>query len=503
LLRSDFLEPMLGRRLVRAFEEIKRAFDPDGLFNPGKIVNPPRMDDRNLFRYRPAYAPLPLDTVLDWTEWGTLLGAVEMCNNNGACRQTLTGVMCPSYRISKDEKHLTRGRANTLRLALTGQLGPDALTSEEMYSTLELCISCKACRRECPTGVDLARMKLEFLAQYRRRKKPSLRDRLFAYLPRYAPWAAQAPWILNLPAGFPGLRRLAQLALRISRQRPLPRWRNDFFRHDGWVTPPEDAGREVLLWVDTFNTYFEPENALAAVLVLRAAGYRVRIATPRSGSRPLCCGRTFLSAGLVDEAKREARRVVEALYRDAELGTPIVGLEPSCLLTLRDEFSVLFPRQEVEALSRSAVLLEELVASDETARRKLEATLRPLGGRTLLLHGHCHQKAFGAMEAVVEVLRLIPEATVRTIDSTCCGMAGAFGYEAEHYELSLAMAELSLFPAIRNAEAGSWIVADGTSCRRQIADGLGRPSWHVARVLESSLSEIPLVPDSRASRTRA
>lgn len=488
LVRSEFLEAMLGLRLVRAFEELKRAFDPEGRFNPGKIVNPPRMDDRSLFRYRPDYSPLPLNTVLDWSEWGGLLGAVEMCNNNGACRQTLSGVMCPSYRVTRDEQHVTRGRANTLRLALTGQLGPDALTSEEMYQTLELCISCKACRRECPTGVDLARMKLEFLARYRR--KLSLRERLFGYLPRCAPWAAKAPWAFNLPWQLPGLRRLAALAVGISPQRSLPRWRSDTFSNASPVWPRSSSGPEVLLWVDTFNTYFEPENGRAAAAVLEAAGYRVRIARPANGGRPLCCGRTFLSLGLVEEAKKEAQRVVEALFPDAERGIPIVGLEPSCLLTLRDEFTVLFPRAKVALLSRSAMLFEELLAGDEQARRKLKELLRPVGGRTLLIHGHCHQKAFGAVEAVEEVLQLIPEAVVRTIESTCCGMAGAFGYEAEHRRLSLEMAELGLFPAIRSAGEGAWIVADGTSCRRQIADGLGRPAWHAARVLESSIRGI-------------
>ncbi len=491
LVRSEFLEPMLGPRLVRAFEEVKRAFDPEGLFNPGKIVNPPRMDDRSLFRYRPNYSPLPLDTVLDWSEWGGLLAAVEMCNNNGACRQTLSGVMCPSYRVTRDEQHVTRGRANTLRLALTGQLGPDALTSEGMYQTLELCISCKACRRECPTGVDMARMKLEFLARYRR--KLSLRERLFGYLPRYAPWAAKAPWVFNLPWQLPGLRRLAVLAVGISPQRSLPRWRGDIFLNANSVRPRGGPGREVLLWVDTFNTYFEPETARAAASVLEAAGYRVRIARPADGGRPLCCGRTFLSVGLVEEAKKEAQRVVETLSPDAERGIPIVGLEPSCLLTLRDEFTVLFPREKVELLSRSAVLFEELLALDDQARRKLKELLRPLGGGTLLIHGHCHQKAFGALEAVEEVLQLIPGAVVRTIDSTCCGMAGAFGYEAEHHRLSLEMAELGLFPAIRSAGEGAWIVADGISCRRQIADGLGRPAWHAARVLECSIRGVALV----------
>lgn len=495
LVRSEFLEPMLGRRLVRAFEELKRTFDPAGLFNPGKIVQPPRMDDRSLFRYHPGYAPLPLRPVLDWSPWGGFLGAAERCNNNGACRQTLSGVMCPSYRVTRDEQHVTRGRANTLRLALTGQLGLEALTSEEMYATLDLCISCKACRRECPTGVDLARMKLEFLAQYYRSRRVPLRARLFAYLPRYAFWATRAPWLLNLPPSWPGFPQLAELFLGLARQRRLPRWRSDSLVNRPLELRPAaaDGDREVVLWVDTFNTYFEPENAAAALAVLQAAGYRVRIAAPRVGKRPLCCGRTFLGAGLIDEARKELRRVLDALSEDARRGIPIVGLEPSCLLTLRDEITALFPRSEVEALSRQSFLLEELLAGDRKALGKLQASLKSLGGRQLVVHGHCHQKSLGAFEATERVLGLIPGASVATVESSCCGMAGAFGYQAEHYRWSLAMSELSLLPAVREAPADAWIVTDGTSCRRQIADGTGRQAWHATRVLAASLSAVSLV----------
>ena len=271
IVRSEFHEFMFGSRIVRALEDIKDAFDPQGLFNPGRIVRPPRMDDRSLFRYKPGYAPRPIETVLDWSEWGGFAGAVEMCNNNGACRKSDADVMCPSFRVTRDEIHVTRGRANTLRLAITGQLGPDALVSDAMAETMDLCIGCKGCKRECPTGVDMARMKIEFLHHYHRRHGLPLRERVVANLPRYAPWAARLAFLLNLRDRVPGLPALSERLLGLSARRPLPRWRRDVFR--GRQTPAgADGGRELVLFVDTFNTYFEPENARAAVAVL---GYRV------------------------------------------------------------------------------------------------------------------------------------------------------------------------------------------------------------------------------------
>jgi FAD/FMN-containing dehydrogenase/Fe-S oxidoreductase len=486
LVRSEFLEPMLGTRIVEAFEEVKSAFDPSGILNPGKIVGPSRMDDRSLMRYRSGYAPLPVNTALDWSSWGDWTAATEMCNNNGACRKNDPGVMCPSFRATGDERHTTRGRANSLRLALTGQLGADALTSSEMYDTLSLCVGCKACGKECPTGIDMARMKIEFLHHYHRRHGLPLRERLVAWLPRYAPWVARVPELVNLgqPKGL--LARAGERLLGITACRERPRWRRDVFR--GGRGPSDDDDRpEVLLWVDTFNTYFEPENAHAARRVLDAAGYRVHL--PTLSGRPPCCGRTFLNAGLVDPARREAQRLLTALSPWVERGVPVVGLEPSCLLTLRDEIPTLLPGEESASIADASFLLDEfLLREAEAGRASLD--LVPVAAQTALVHTHCHQKALGREGATETVLRWIPGLEVHTLHSGCCGMAGAFGYEAEHYDVSMAMGELDLLPAVRDAAPDTWVLAAGVSCRHQIAHGAGRSPLTLAQALEASLRGI-------------
>jgi Fe-S oxidoreductase len=381
--------------------------------------------------------------------------------------------MCPSFRATRDEAHLTRGRASTLRLAMSGQLGDDP--DEQVKAALDLCVSCKGCKRECPTGVDMARMKIEFTAHYRRRHALTLRERAIAWLPRYAPLAAAAAPLANLAT-----RSLARFA-GFTDRRALPEWQRNRFIDRPW---PKSGEREVVLLVDTFNRYFEPDNARAAIRVLQAAGYRVHAAHPRDGGRPLCCGRTFLTAGLIGEARYEARRLRDALAPWVAHGIPILGLEPSCHTMLRDEYSVLLPG--TEALARHAVLFEEFLAAEADAGR-LQLRLKPLGAQALL-HGHCHQKAFGAMGAVERTLKLIPELQVRTVESSCCGMAGSFGYEAEHYDVSMKMAEASLLPAVRAAAAETLVVADGTSCRHQIEHGAQRQALHVARVLERALA---------------
>ncbi|TAL80486.1 MAG: FAD-binding oxidoreductase [Beijerinckiaceae bacterium] len=489
LVRSEFHEPMFGARLVRAFEEVKDAFDPKDLFNPGKIVRPTRFDERSLFRYAPDYRVEDFTPRLDWSDYpgaiGGFQGAVEMCNNNGACRKFDGGSMCPSYRVTRDEKHVTRGRANSLRLALSGQIGKDAFTSDEMAETMKLCVSCKSCRRECPTGVDMARMKIEVLAARAARYGYSLRDWMIAYLPRYARFARHLAPLLNLRNHLPPVAWLMEKTVGISARRSLPRWRRDAFRVPALPVGPE-GGHEVVLWTDTFNAAFEPENIKAALAVLAGSGYRVHFAKPQDGSaRSLCCGRTFLSVGNVAAARAEMSRSLAALKPFLVRGVPVVGLEPSCLLTFRDEITAVLPGEEARRAATHTFLFEEFIAREAKAGRFVP-TLSPVSGK-VLLHGHCHQKAFGAMGAVEEALRLIPGLDLELIESSCCGMAGAFGYQSETIDVSKAMAELSLLPAVRKAP-DAIVVADGTSCRHQIQDGAGREAIHVARVLAASLA---------------
>ena len=396
--------------------------------------------------------------------------------------------MCPSFRVTGDEQHLTRGRANTLRLALSGQLGADAFTSDAMADTMKLCVGCKGCKRECPTGVDMARMKTEFLYHRSKRQGLSARDRLIAFLPRYAPLLSRLPVLANLRDAIPGLPLLSEKLFGLSAKRSLPRWSDTPFddeeaKSDNTVCYRDET---VVLFADTFNRYFEPANVRAARRVLVAGGYNVVAARPSDDGRPLCCGRTFLAAGLVDEARAEARRTLAALAPYVAAGIPIVGLEPSCLLTMRDEFQAMLPGADSDALAEKAVLMEEFLARELDAGT-LRLDLQPLPESRALLHGHCHQKAFDVMGAVERTLRHVPGLRVETVEGSCCGMAGAFGYQAETHDISMRMAELDLLPAVRNATADTLIVADGTSCRHQIDDGANRRALHVARVLERAL----------------
>ncbi|HET6265041.1 MAG TPA: FAD-linked oxidase C-terminal domain-containing protein [Usitatibacter sp.] len=471
LVRSEWIAPFFGPRLTAALAEVKSWFDPKGVMNPGKIVNPPRQDDRSLFRYRPDYRAQEPGGALDWSDWGGFAGAVEMCNNNGHCRKFDAGTMCPSYRATGDERDLTRGRANTLRLALSGQIEGEDYAGEAVREALELCVSCKGCRRECPTGVDMARMKIEFTAEYKRRHGFTRRDRLVAHLPRYSRWVAPLQPLLSVAQRLPGAGALLEALTGFDRRRPLPAWRRAWTRTQRAALA---SGRPVVLLADTFNNWFEPENLAAAARVLEASGHRVIVAGD-GGDRPLCCGRTYLTAGMMDEARIEARRLMDALAPHLDAGTPVLGLEPSCLLSFRDEYLAMFPGDErVRRLAEAARLADEYLAAEIAAGR---ATLpwRVTDEREIRVHGHCHQKAFGTFEATLALLRAIPGARVEAIESSCCGMAGTFGHE--HYDVSMKMGEASLLPAVR-AASGAAIAAAGTSCRSQILHGAGRPARH-------------------------
>ena len=498
LVRSEWVAWQFGPRLTKAFETVKDLFDPSGILNPGKIVRPSRMDDRALFRFKPGYANIDYKPAFDWSAWnvqsdpltehltsagsggdstGGFAKAAEMCNNNGHCRKFDAGTMCPSFRVTRDEVHLTRGRANTLRLALSGQLGTDALASDAVAEAMDLCVSCKGCKRDCPTGVDMARMKVEVRSARRMSRGLRLRDRLIGALPEMAPWARRLPWLFNLA-------NLAGPWIGFARERALPKWRSDTFLA---TTDVDERDASVVIFADTFSNNFEPNVLHAARRVLQAAGHRVAVAWPNLGAPALCCGRTYLATGQVERARAEATRLLQALKPFIAKGVPIVGLEPSCLFTLRDEFQVMGLGEQAKAVGDNALLFEEFLAREKRAGR-LQLALKPLTEKAALLHGHCHQKAFGAIGAVQEVLSLVPELAVSVVESSCCGMAGSFGYEAEHYATSLAMAELSLLPAVRKAPVDAVIVADGTSCRHQIADGTNRQAIHVAEVLARALA---------------
>ncbi len=517
LSRGEWIAWQFGPQINEAFAKIKQAMDPLSLLSPGRIINPPRMDDTRLMRFAPGYQVTPIQTALDWRAWDVqndpvteqvsaagsgadpaqgLAKAVEMCNNNGHCRKFDAGTMCPSYRVTRDEKHSTRGRANTLRLALSGQLeglnDQDAFTSAAVQEAMELCVVCKGCKRDCPTGVDMARMKVEFLYHYKTRHGYTLKDKLVAYLPDYAHWASRLAPLLNLRDRIPGLAALSEKLTGFSAKRTLPQWQTQTF----FNSPPRSATREevlvaskpVVLFVDTFNGTFESDNASSALKVLQAAGYTVHVAAKNvADGKHLCCGRTYLASGMVHQAKAKARELIAALLPFAEQGIAIVGLEPSCLLTLRDEILVMGLGEAAHTISKQALLFEEFLAREAAAGKldELKAKLRPVG-QAILLHGHCHQKAFGAVSPIIDVLKLIPGAQPELIKSSCCGMAGSFGFESSHYEVSMQMAELSLLPAIRT-QPESIVVADGTSCRHQIRDGAQREAIHVALLLARQL----------------
>ena len=486
LVRSEFHEAMFGKRMVETFGKVKNLFDPGGTFNPGKIVNPSKMDDRSLFRFKPDYRTEKLDTALDWSAWGGFAGAAEMCNNNGACRKRDANVMCPSYRATDKEAHLTRGRANSLRLALSGQLGPEALTSQDMYESMQLCVSCKGCRRECPTGVDMAKMKVEFLHHYRSRHGVPMRERLVAELPRYASWVSRVPGLANARNRSSALRALGDRWLGLSAERQLPLWAGrPFFA--GQANTGEARHGELVLLADTFNRYFEPDVLSDAVTVLTRAGFRVHFPTSgASHSRPLCCGRTYLSAGMLDKAKEEARRTVTALKPFVDAGMPIVGLEPSCLFTLKDEFPSMLEGVTVKHLADRVMMFEQFL-SGEGAKGFSELPLAIGSGQKAFVHGHCHQKAFNAHGAVHQVLSKIDGLEVEAIPAGCCGMAGAFGYQSETQAVSVKMAQLDLLPAIGKTDPTDWLVADGFSCRHQIKDLTQRQGRHAAQVLAGLL----------------
>ena len=480
--RSWLNERFYGKELFALYRRVKTLFDPENLFNPGNIVEPRPMTEQ--LRYGPSYQTQPVETHLDFREDQGFHRAVEMCNGAGVCRKRTGGTMCPSFMATRDEAHSTRGRTNALRAALSGQLPPEAFTGSRLYEIMDLCIECKACKAECPSSVDMARIKFEFLAQYYRKHRVPLRTRMFAAMPAMSRFLSRPllAGMANLGANNP-LSRYLLNALGVSKARALPHFAAQPFnrwyrkhRRPGGIDPQK---KQVVLFHDTFNTYNDPHISRAALEVLEAAGYEVLLPGHR------CCGRPMISKGLVGPARKAARETVEKLYPFAAAGLPIIGLEPSCLLSLRDEYRYLLPDDpRVEAVAGQSLLFEEFIARQaEAGHLKLPWKGEP--GR-VLLHGHCHQKALVGTGPSHQTLSL-PGFQVEEVDSGCCGMAGAFGYEAEHLDISLTMGERRLLPAVRAAEEDTIIAAAGTSCRQQIAHGTGRQALHPAEVLRNAL----------------
>jgi len=479
IVRSEFHEMMFGKKIINVFEEIKDTFDKKNLLNPGKIVRPFKSNDRSLMRYKSGYQPNNINTHYDWSNWGKFSDAVEMCNNNGACRKLDSGVMCPSYRVTKEEKDLVRGRANTLRLALSNQLPEGSFASKEMYETMELCVSCKACQRECPMSVDMAKMKSEFLSHYYKKFSMRIKDRVISDMPRLI-------WLLKIIAPiFNKIKNLPLISNIVNKfgfttEREMPEVQNqDALKkiYDSQTV----LEKKVILFADTFNINFENENLIYAIKVLNKFGYQAVI--PSFGGdklkRPLCCGRTYISYGQLDKAAAELSRFNDYIIENNYYNLPVVGIEPSCLLTFNDEYQSLKNINNREKIKNKFYLLEEFILE----RIKNDNDIKKNNfDQNVLIHGHCHQKSQDRMKGLTNLLTEL-NINNKMIESSCCGMAGSFGYDSKNYEVSKKMANLSLIPAINNCNEKDFIIANGTSCRHQISDLSEKKGKHVSELL--------------------
>lgn len=481
LVRSPFQEKMFGTTLYEAFRKVKHTFDPEGVFNPGKIVDAPPLT-RNL-KFGTNYETRDVATTFDFSDFGGISRAAEQCGGVGACRKTLAGTMCPSYMATREETDSTRGRANVLRLAISGQLGPAGLSDPALYPVLDLCLECKACRSECPTGVDMARMKSEFLDQFQKQHGVSLRSRLLAGVDRLAVWGSRLAPMSNWTLGSGLGRWLADKCVGLDRRRALPRFVRQTFM-DWWASHGARLSKQgsgdfprLALFADTFTNHHEPDIPVTVAELAAVAGWAVSV-PPR-----VCCGRPLISKGFLTEARRYAENTVRALRPFAEQGTPIVFCEPGCYSAVRDDHSRLLRgelQQEARRVADACLLFEEWGNKAFVGRGDLP--WKP-GPKSVLLHAHCHQKALVGTGAAMRLLSQIPGCTATDLDAGCCGMAGSFGYEREHYETSQQVGERKLFPAVRNHGQDTVVVAPGFSCRHQIAHFTGTGSLHPAVIL--------------------
>lgn len=482
--RSWLNERFYGKELYGLFKAVKQSFDPQNLLNPGNIVNGGDMTEN--LRYGETYQTVAITEHLDFSADEGFKRAVEMCNGAGVCRKMTHGTMCPSFMVTREEEHSTRGRANALRAAISGKLPQSELTSKRMYQVMDLCVECKACKAECPSSVDMAKIKMQFLAEYYRKNGTPLRARIFAGMPRMnrlmsGPLAGISNWKLNNRFFKKSLEKM----LGISSERTLPALAKESFtkwyrRHRNHKSALQ-AEKRVVLFNDTFNTYNDPHIAVAALEVLEAAGYQVILPGHR------CCGRPMISKGLLQQARKAAADTVAKLAPYARQGLPIIGLEPGCLLALRDEYHYLLPdNPDVQLIADNSLMFEEFI--EQLADKGELADIFDSNSGKILLHGHCHQKALVGTKPSRQTLELTGCA-VEEVDSGCCGMAGSFGYEAEHLDISLRMGERRLFPAVRQQADDTLIAAAGTSCRHQIKHGTGRDALHPAEILRNALKK--------------
>jgi FAD/FMN-containing dehydrogenase/Fe-S oxidoreductase len=486
LARSEWLEKTFGREIYGLFQNLKTTADPYNIFNPGKIVNPQPMDEN--LRYGPSYQPHAWEGVFDLSTQGGLTAKIELCNGAGVCRKD-DGVMCPSFQVSREEMHSTRGRANLLRALLSGKFPIQKMGQEAVREALDLCLACKGCKAECPSSVDMAQLKYEFTHEYYRTHRRKWRDYLFGWIGTAAPWGSLAAPLVNRLLEMEIVRRCGEKVGGLSDRRRFPKfavfWKLNRF--------PRLRGKpDVFLLSDAFSHYFEPGIEKAAWQVFNHAGFNVYV-LPGLGA-----GRTLISKGFLTEAKQQAKKLIATLVDLDPYGcVPVVGIEPSEIYTLRDEFLDFFPQDEyVAKLAKRSWMVEEyLLRLIEQGRWILNPPMPPSSMGKVILHGHCYQKAqppaedglaVGAAASVALLRRIGYE--VEEIDSGCCGMAGAFGYEAEHYAFSMQVGELRLFPAIRRTNEKTLVAAAGTSCRAQIHDGSGREALHPVELVWKAMN---------------
>jgi anaerobic glycerol-3-phosphate dehydrogenase C subunit len=482
LVRSLWNRKMFGDEIYEAFRQVKRTFDPQNIMNPGKIIASQTMHEN--LRVGPAYSTTPMKSVFAFREEGSFAQAIEMCNGQGACRKVHGGTMCPSYMVTRDEEHSTRGRANALRAAMSGALPPESFTQKRLYETLDLCLECKGCKAECPSNVDMAKIKYEFLDKYHKANGYPLRNRLLANIAAAGRMGSMFAPLANLTMRSGLFKRALEKYAGIDRRRTLPPVANQTFVQ--WFRSRKtDAGADtsrgtVVLFPDTFTNYNSPALGKAAVKVMEHMGYRVVLPKVK------CCGRPMMSKGMLEKARDAARFNVDSVYEYVRDGAKLVGIEPSCILSFKDEYEDLLGGDEkAREIAQNTMLIEEFVLH---AQEKDGATLKFANPPArVVLHGHCHQKAIVGTGAAMRVLRSLPGCAVSEIPSGCCGMAGSFGLEKEHYDISMSIGEMTLFPAIRAQQGEYVLAAEGVSCRQQIENGTGKLAKHVVEVLADAI----------------